>query len=246
MRVSRFQDHDHWLFLAWLLVTGFSIFGITVCWNEGLLELLYDADRSHICLVIGLLYVIGSIHCGMRARFLARELDQVRALDRHVGNRIVLLGREVDAVTLDGQALDPHSVVGEHLVVLARRSQGQNTQAQDNEQSTLVATLIARAKGSNDIGWFLIDVLLKLGLLGTIVGFILMLGSVADTSSLDVNTMQKVLKQMSSGMGTALYTTLAGLVGSMSLGLQYLLLDKGADALIEQILRLTDAKLALD
>ena len=37
--------------------------------------------------------------------------------------------------------------------------------------------------------------------------------------------------------------SLAGLVGSMSLGLQYLLLDKGADTLIEQILRLTDAKL---
>lgn len=104
-------------------------------------------------------------------------------------------------------------------------------------------TLIAHAKGGHDVGWFLIDVLLKLGLLGTIVGFILMLGSVADTASLDVNTMQKVLKQMSNGMGTALYTTLAGLVGSMSLGLQYLLLDKGADTLIEQILRLTDAKL---
>lgn len=243
----RFQDQDHWLFLSWLLVTGLSVFGIVVCWNEGLVQLLYEADRSRICLVIGLLYVIGCVHCGQRARHLARQLDHVRALDHRIGNRIVtLVRRDTDTVSLDGQLLDSSTVIGEHLRVLARRGEGQAGQAQDGEQSTVVATLIARAKGSNDIGWFLIDTLLKLGLLGTIVGFILMLGSVADATSLDVNTMQKVLKQMSSGMGTALYTTLAGLVGSMSLGLQYLLVDKGADILIEQILRLTDAKLALD
>ncbi|MEX2481192.1 MAG: MotA/TolQ/ExbB proton channel family protein [Gammaproteobacteria bacterium] len=243
----RFQDQDHWLFLTWLLVTGFSIFGIVVCWNEGLVRLLYESDRSRLCLVIGLLYVIGCVHCGQRARHLARQLDHVRALDHRIGNRIVaLVSNEPNGVSLDGQVLDSSTVVGEHLRILARRSNGQAGQAQDSEQSTVVATLIARAKGSNDIGWFLIDTLLKLGLLGTIVGFILMLGSVADATSLDVNTMQKVLKQMSSGMGTALYTTLAGLVGSMSLGLQYLLVDKGADTLIEDILRLTDAKLALD
>ena len=80
----------------------------------------------------------------------------------------------------------------------------------------------------------MVDVLLKLGLVGTIIGFILMLGSIADTSSLDVNTMQKVLRQMSSGMGTALFTTLAGLVASMLLGLQYLLADKSADELIRR------------
>lgn len=67
-----------------------------------------------------------------------------------------------------------------------------------------------------------------------------MLGSVADTSSLDVNTMQKVLKQMSSGMGTALFTTLAGLIGSMLLGLQYLLADKSADEIVRRSILLAE------
>jgi hypothetical protein len=241
--VTRFQEHEHWLYLAWLVVSGLSLFGIVVCWNEGLLDLLYASDRSRICMVIGLLYLIGCAHCGRRARYLAREIDHVRGLDRAIGAATARLGLSDGRVTLGDHVIARDSVVGEHLAVLARRGQGQPNQAQDGEQSTLVQTLIAHAKGGHDVGWFLIDVLLKLGLLGTIVGFILMLGSVADTASLDVNTMQKVLKQMSNGMGTALYTTLAGLVGSMSLGLQYLLLDKGADVLIEQILRLTDAKL---
>ncbi|MEQ8662238.1 MAG: MotA/TolQ/ExbB proton channel family protein [Gammaproteobacteria bacterium] len=242
--MKRFQDYDYWVFLAWLVVMGFTTFGIVVCWNEGLLALLYASDRSHICLVIGLLYLLGCGHCARRAFYLASEIEHARVLDEHIGDRIVLLRHGDGPFSVEGHALDPDSVLGGHLRVLARRGEDRIAQAQDGEQSTLVATLIAHAKGSQDIGWFLVDVLLKLGLLGTIVGFILMLGSVADTSSLDVNTMQKVLKQMSNGMGTALYTTLAGLVGSMSLGLQYLLLDKGADALIERILRLTDAKLA--
>ncbi len=242
--MPKFKDHEHWLFLMWLVVTGLIGFGLLVCWNEGLLQLLFYTDRSRICLVIGLLYLAGSAHCARRAVFLSRETDQVRELGDHIGDRLsVIRADDVHGVSIDGYHLPSDSVIGEHVAALVRRGTRHDDPAQDGEQSTLVGTLVAHAKGSHDFGWFLVDVLLKLGLLGTIVGFILMLGSVADTASLDVNTMQKVLKQMSSGMGTALYTTLAGLVGSMALGLQYLLLDKGADDLIERILRLTESRL---
>jgi len=49
----------------------------------------------------------------------------------------------------------------------------------------------------------------------------------------DLSTVQKILRHMSIGMGTALYTTFAGLVCSILAGLQYHLLDRGADDLIE-------------
>jgi len=244
--VPRIQDHEHWLFLVWLVITGFTAFGLLVCWNEGLVQLLVDSDRSRISLVIGVLYVIASGHCASRALALSREADEVGQLNRFVGKRVALMRADaVSGVSVEDHQLGHHSIVAEYLAALIRRADGQGISAQDGEQSTLVGTLVARAKGSHDLGWFMVDVLLKLGLLGTIVGFILMLGSVADTSSLDVNTMQKVLRQMSNGMGTALYTTLAGLVGSMSLGLQYLLLDKAADDLIERILRMTESRLAV-
>ncbi|MGR8921371.1 MAG: MotA/TolQ/ExbB proton channel family protein [Gammaproteobacteria bacterium] len=242
--MPRLQDQDHWIFLVWLTITGLSVFGAIVCWHEGLIDLLVASDRSHISLVIGMLYVIGSAHCARRARVLSLEGDAVRALARHIGDRVVdVRSNGGAAVDVDGHAVDVHSIMGEHLAALVRRGHGDANQ--DNEQSTLVDTLVAETKGSHDLGWFMVDVLLKLGLLGTIVGFILMLGSVADTASLDVNTMQKVLKQMSNGMGTALYTTLAGLAGSMALGLQYLLLEKGADDLIERILRLSDSRVRI-
>ena len=244
--MPRFQDQHHWLFLVWLLVTGFIGFGFLVCWNEGLLQLLFNSDRSRLCLVIGLLYLLGSAHCARRAKYLAAETDQVRSLSEHIGDRIaVVKSAGAAGLAIDGYVVASDTIVGEHLEALLRRGKQQESNPQDNDQSSLIGTLVAHTKGSHDLGWFMVDVLLKLGLLGTIVGFILMLGSVADTASLDVNTMQKVLKQMSSGMGTALYTTLAGLSGSMALGLQYLLLDKGADDLIERIVRLTDSRLAI-
>ena len=52
--------------------------------------------------------------------------------------------------------------------------------------------------------------------------------------------MQKALKEMSSGMGTALYTTLVGLTGSMLLAAQYALLDRAGDHLIEKTLHLAE------
>lgn len=242
--MSEIRDHDHWIFLVWLLFTGLLTFGFTVCWNEGLISLLVESDRSRICLAIGLLYLLGSAHCATRALRLAKESDQIRLLAAAIGNGVASVhATSSDDVRIDNVEIKPTGMLAEHLAAFAMRSKGEQEPRSDNEASTLVGMLVSRAKGSHDLGWFLSDVLLKLGLLGTIVGFILMLGSVADTASLDVNTMQKVLKQMSNGMGTALYTTLAGLVGSMALGAQYLLLDKGADHLIETILRVTESHL---
>jgi len=97
----------------------------------------------------------------------------------------------------------------------------------------------SKLKSPHDIGWFTADIMIKMGLLGTIVGFILMLDSVANITDFDVTTMQKILSYMSSGMGTALYTTLTGLVCSMLAATQYLMLDRSADELIDSIRHLT-------
>ena len=60
-----------------------------------------------------------------------------------------------------------------------------------------------------------------------------MLGTVANITDIDLNAIQDILTHMSSGMGTALYTTFAGLVCSILAGVQYQMLDRGADDLIE-------------
>jgi len=75
----------------------------------------------------------------------------------------------------------------------------------------------------NDLSifWFIGEACLAIGLVGTVTGFIIMLGTtfigldVSDTSS-----MQDALVKMSIGMSTALYTTLIGLLSSLSIKVQ--------------------------
>lgn len=73
----------------------------------------------------------------------------------------------------------------------------------------------------SDIGWFVSDMLLTLGMIGTVAGFIYMLdSSFSEMDPQNAISMQGVLAKMGAGMSTALYTTAAGLVCSLLLKLQ--------------------------
>ena len=77
----------------------------------------------------------------------------------------------------------------------------------------------------HSIGYMIVDILLKLGLTGTVIGFILMLLPIGEIKDFDPQILQKLLSTMSGGMAVALYTTLTGLITSMLLKFQYFLLD---------------------
>ena len=77
----------------------------------------------------------------------------------------------------------------------------------------------------HSVGYLAVDVLLKLGLTGTVIGFILMLLPIGEIKDFDPEILQKLLSTMSGGMAVALYTTLTGLVTSMILKFQYFVLD---------------------
>ena len=95
--------------------------------------------------------------------------------------------------------------------------------------------LADRLQNRHTAGHFIADALLKLGLLGTIIGFILMLLPVAQIEDFDTNLVQQLMVQMSAGMAVALYTTLAGLVTSTLLKLQYLLADNALSELLTDL-----------
>ena len=86
--------------------------------------------------------------------------------------------------------------------------------------------------------------LLKLGLLGTMVGFILMLAPVAAMQEFEAAQARQLLTAMSGGMAVALYTTVAGLVTSTLLELQYQILDSSAQDLLNRIAVATDVYVA--
>lgn len=77
-----------------------------------------------------------------------------------------------------------------------------------------------------DIHWFASDAVLSIGMVGTLFGFLLVLGqsfSEIDTSSIE--SMTEAISTLAAGMSTALVTSLVGLVASLWLKLQLVILE---------------------
>ncbi len=79
---------------------------------------------------------------------------------------------------------------------------------------------------SYKIEWFTSDACMTLGMLGTIIGFMIMLfGTFTNITITDTESIKIILNAMSSGLYTALSTTLVGLVSSLILKTQLILFD---------------------
>jgi len=76
-------------------------------------------------------------------------------------------------------------------------------------------------------GWFIAESCLVLGLIGTVTGFILMLGTAfTELDVTNITSVQNALIKMSLGMSTALYTTLVGLISSLVIKIQLVTIEK--------------------
>ena len=101
--------------------------------------------------------------------------------------------------------------------------------------------LAERSHGPHETAWWFAAAAIKLGLLGTVVGFIVMAAQIGRMPSFDLDQVQNLLKQMTAGMAIALYTTLVGLIANLWLGLQLLLLDRLADRIAADVLAVAPA-----
>jgi hypothetical protein len=95
-------------------------------------------------------------------------------------------------------------------------------------------------RGSNHFGSFASDTLMKLGLLGTIIGFIMMLSPIAGLDADNRGALKSSMTMMSDGMAVAMYTTLAGLVGSILIKIQYYMLEDATGRLFNFAVDLTE------
>lgn len=221
----KFEQEKHWVFLYWLTFVSFIFFLFVVALNEKYVQGLFAADRSKIVFLIVGLYLFGTIRAGLRAKFLAEQIDHFR-FQKRILNPNALANSQPEP---NFSSLLENSKLFED-------KEDYHFLDKENDDTNCLFHLVEKCKGAHDLNWFISESLLKLGLLGTIIGFILMLGPVIEITTFDVGSMQQILSKMSAGMGTALYTTLAGILGSTTLSFQNLILDKGADDLINQIL----------
>lgn len=215
----------HLYALAWLALVSFAALGLAIAADLGLLDLLFGLDRSRVTWMIAALVAAGTLHASWHVVKASRRIEAARAaLERGVRHR------------------------GE-----GERDDGGRDRAGDGAPARFVAAWLEasgeaapdelldiwadRLRSPVDTGWFLVDTTVRLGLLGTIVGFILIFTSLGDVSIDGAEGLRELLVAMSGGMGTALFTTLAGLVGATLLAVQYLVLGRGTEHLLGMLAR---------
>ena len=217
--------------LYWLIFTGVTIFAATLLWRYGLFRLMFASDRTYICAAIVVLYIGASLHCLWRTIVISREADAGRRAAQIVGHP-----------DLANERLErlPPGLVSDHIRDLALKARTQGGGRLD--QTLLLRSLADKLRGSNGFGAFASDTVMKLGLLGTIIGFIIMLAPIAGLDASDRALMKSSMGLMSDGMAVAMYATLAGLVGSILLKFQYYMLDAATAKVFSGAVALTETR----
>lgn len=221
------------LLLKSLILVGLVLFGVFLLSERGWLGTALASDRSYISYVIILLYAILSVHWLFLVKQLATDTRVIDDLNSVIENMSTGDLRLVDAVvSVKGQPIAP-GICADYLQELIQKSE--RLTAGELEHKLLLEVLTERLMSRYAFGHWAADMLLKLGLLGTILGFIMMLSPVGELTDFDPNVLQQLLGKMSGGMAVALYTTMAGLVTSTLLGLQYEMLDTAASRLVDKV-----------
>lgn len=92
--------------------------------------------------------------------------------------------------------------------------------------SAFIGIETALQNKSKEVYWFISDNMMTLGLIGTVIGFMIMVGpAFVNIDPAQIDTVKTAITLMASGMSTALLTTLAGLIAGLFLKIQLLVQD---------------------
>jgi hypothetical protein len=128
----------------------------------------------------------------------------------------------------------PSSRVAGHLASIA----GRDGQSRTILASTLKMKLASRIAPVRHLA----NSLVILGLIGTVIGFIIALSGVDPEAAADVSSIGPMVSTLIDGMSVALYTTLAGAVLNVWLMLNYRLVESGSVRLLTAIVELGERR----
>jgi hypothetical protein len=206
-------DKPFGLLLIVSSLLGVELFAVYLLLDSGLLPTLLAGDYSFVSRAILSIYLFASLHVMLVSYRLSTEIRDVNT--------------ELPVEPRGGNVQRYFSLL---------RSPASDS---DKSPELLIDVLDGRCRGQFRFGYVVADLMLKLGLLGTVIGFIFMLGSLVDLNSIDISVMQRLLAQMSGGMKVALFTTLTGMSCGVLLNIKYQLLDWSVDKLLDDVRELT-------
>ena len=107
-----------------------------------------------------------------------------------------------------------------------------------SSRSNLASSLRIKIAGKINLIKFISNTLVILGLIGTVIGFIIALSGVDSSVSSNPEEVGKMVSSLISGMSVALYTTLAGSIFSVWLNICYHFLSNGGNQVLSKIIEI--------
>ena len=225
----------HKLFLKWLLQFNLIFFFLYFIFDQGLIYKILSSDKSYITSLILIIFIFVSAHCALFTFKISAELNKAHIIKKSLLNENVKLKIIQNSLILTSKGEISDGIVSDYfkdLIVLKNNGATSHVQILDS--------YVKKTVGFYEFGWFCSDIMLKLGLIGTVIGFIIMLSSLADITTFDVTLLQGVLTTMGSGMGVALYTTLSALTTGVLIAVQYYNLESGCEELFSVLNQISE------
>ena len=195
------------IFIYWIYFISLIFIAFYVLASLGFISNIFQADISYISSLITFIVIFYLFQCGY---YLNKLRDAVYFLDKEINS-------------------DSNNI----FIMIYRDYQLANNISKDNKTSSQEDFKLKLYEFA-DNGFFVSDLLLKLGIIGTVIGFIIMLSSLSAIDEMNLSKMNNLLLSMSTGMKVALYTTLTGLIGSILLSIQYNFLESKINVFINK------------
>ena len=230
--------------LKWLLINSLFIFCLVGFYYFGLIQSMLSSDKSYISFVILIVYFITSLHALIKIFNISSEIRNIFIVKDKIETNeksIITIEDLKGLFLINDNKKNYKYFYQEYISNIITKTQ--KTDNQNFDQQILLQLFADKLNKQLKIGLLVSDMMLKLGLLGTIVGFILMLAPISNIDAYDVSTLKTALSSMSGGMAIALFTTLAGLVGGILLRTQYYLLDEANEELFSNIAQISETKI---
>jgi hypothetical protein len=213
------MNNPNALLYKWLVINSFAALLVYIAWLRDWIDLVVESDASYLSIVIGLVFVV----------FWLTSSFHILTINREIG--LFASGAKTG--------------VGANYFLRLRRK-GANFDGVKIEQGLLASTLRARMFMPIQIVAYVANVLILLGLIGTVVGFVIAVNGLGDSiaGGTNIERVQGVLGQIVNGMGVALFTTLVGAVlGGLWLQIHYQMLMRAVGGLVVDIVERADIEI---
>lgn len=207
---DRVQDpHRYFLVLRFALLNLVAAALLGVAYIHGLVNMVIEADRTYLSVVIFLVFVGGFGVCARKVWQTSRELNALREYDPAAESSVMryvtpLLGHDAES------------------------------------RANLAGAVRLRLSHRIAIVRHIANSLVLLGLIGTVLGFIIALSGVDPERAADISAIAPMVSTLIRGMSTALYTTLVGAILNVWLMANHQLLAGGTVKLIAALVELAE------